>query len=175
MKIYTYEDRQYTDPNFIRTKLSNVSFPADITDKMLMKYGVIITEEPDYTTNIDNLASAKHTRKSQLASAFESVLKGRTEIDLNGNKIYMCFNESDLMKVRGAIDLTEYSNSSIGYLVDSDDNKIENVSVQEMKYVYMSMLNAYNSVYLQYKTKLLEIENASSTTEVEAVSLEFSV
>lgn len=172
MKVYTYENKKYYDTTFLRKKFPNVSFPMQVSDLTLMKYGVVITEEADENSNIDKLASAKATRKTELLDAFNAKVKGRTEISLHDNTIFMQFDESDCMKVRAAIDLMQYTNQSIGYLVDSDDNKIDNVSLNDMLSVYTEMLLAYNAAYSKFKNTLVLIENASTVSEVEAVSLE---
>ena len=171
MKVYEYNNEQYTDKDAFRKVFRNVSFPKVITDDMLMSRGVIIR---DIVAPEDTVEERKAKMMTALNERYMQALTGNVSVKLNDNiTIRMLFAERDLLMVRAMLDKMTDVSIDNGVLVDVDDNVYMNLDKDTVNRVYQTMLDANFNLYMKLKQYQIAINSAETDEDLDKINISF--
>lgn len=171
MKVYEYNDEQYTDIEAFRKVFKNVSFPKVITDDMVMSRGVIVRDivEPE-----DTFEEKKVKLLTTLNERYMQAVSGNVPIKLNDElTIRMLFAERDLLMVRAMLDKMTDASVDNGVLVDVDDNVYMNLDKETVNRVYQAMLDANFNLYMKLKQYQIAINSAETDEDLSRINISF--
>lgn len=171
IRIYEYNNTEYTDTEQFRKVFRNVSFPKVITETMLMGMGVVVKDRPDPEVTINDL---KREKLNELNLAYNEAISGSVKVKLSDDlTIKMLYAEKDLLMVRAMLDKMTDASIDNGVLVDVDDNVYTGLSKEIVDKVYHAMLDAQFNVYMKLKQYQIQINAAETKEDLDAIRISF--
>ena len=164
--------RGYVNSNYGRNELRKdceEHNALDVYNEVISIWGEssVIAEEDEANITIEDVRSEKI---SELEDAFNTAVKG-SFVTTEGYK--MQFNIDDSIKMTGAIQVMEDTNSETGYITDADDETHYDITLAVMKSVKSQMLKQYSICHLKKQQYRAAIKNASTIEELNSIIFKF--
>lgn len=118
----------------------------------------------------DKFQQAKEAKKAEIKQSFNNYIRSSFICSLG---YPMQFNESDSLKMEGAIKLMEISGQTEGYLTDADDITHYNISLNDIKRTQLEMLAKFAEAHA--KKQLFRIQIDSATTQEELDNIKWNI
>ena len=111
-------------------------------------------------------ATAKANKYAEISQAFNDYVTGSFTCSLG---YPMQFNESDSLKMEGAIILMEVGEQATGYLTDANDETHYDVPLADIKAVKIEMLMAFAEAHAKKQLLRQAVKDATTQAELDAI------
>lgn len=122
-----------------------------------------------YTAPVIHVPTFKELKDNKFADigiAYEQHIRGSFVCSLG---YPMQFNESDSLKMEGAIILMEVGEQATGYLTDANDETHYDVPLADIKAVKLEMLMAFAEAHAKKQLLRQAVKDATTEEELEAI------
>jgi hypothetical protein len=109
----------------------------------------------------------KQRKLNEVKASFNQYVSGSFNCSLN---FPLQFNESDSLKMEGAIQLLEASKQTTGYITDANDVTHYDITVDKMKEIKLEMLSEFAKAHLKKQQYRAAIESATTQAELDAIT-----
>ena len=164
MKKYKLSNTLIVDWEVIHLLFPNKSFPINpLSDERLAEMGIEVVEITPSEPTFDELKASK---VKEIKDAFDTHVHGFTTTSLGYD---MQFNESDSIKLEGAIKLMAAQGLTHGYLTDAHDVTHYDIPIGDIKITQIDMLGAFAQAHAKKQVLRAAVEAATTTEELSAV------
>jgi hypothetical protein len=114
----------------------------------------------------DKFQQAKERKANEIKLAFNAHVAGSFVCSLG---YPMQFNETDGVKMEGAIKLLVANGGTAGYLTDANDETHYDVPLADMQAVHLEMLAKYAEAHAKKQVLRQQVKEATTQAELDAI------